>query len=559
MARITLNSFRYRALSWLILGGAVWLPAQAQTPPDAGQTLRELQRPEVAPPRPATPTLSIEGGEEGQAAEGVRFRVAAIRLTGNTRFPAAELEPLVADLAGAEHSLAELQQAARRISGYYRERGFAVARAYLPAQEIKDGVVTIAVLEGELGKHGLDNRARIDDDRLLAMVAAATPAGATVESARTDRALLLVADLPGVGQVAGRLRPGDRVGTSDFIVTTEPGKPIDGEVSLDNYGNRFTGAKRANARLDVNSPLRLGDRLALQATASDAGLAYGRIAWDAPVGNDGLRLGMAYTTSRYELGENFASLDAHGTASTTSLYGSYPLLRSLGNNVYLGGSIERRVLRDRIDATDTATDKVARSAMMELRGDGRDGIGGGGINQWRLAATVGDLAIDSPEALVIDRASARTEGGYEKWVGDLRRLQAITADTTLLLSATGQWAGKNLDSSEKFVLGGASGIRAYPQGEAMGDEGWLARIELRHALLANLQGVLFYDAGGVTINRNRYAAGANSRQLAGHGVGVDLSWQAVKLAAHVAWRDGEAPSSDRDRTPRLWIQASYSF
>jgi len=31
-----------------------------------------------------------------------------------------------------------------------------------------------------------------------------------------------------------------------------------------------------------------------------------------------------------------------------------------------------------------------------------------------------------------------------------------------------QWASKNLDSSQKFGLGGPNGVRAYPSGEGYG-------------------------------------------------------------------------------------------
>ena len=52
---------------------------------------------------------------------------------------------------GSELSLADLQAMAARITKHYRSRGFFVAQAYLPAQDIRDQEVTIAVSEGRLG------------------------------------------------------------------------------------------------------------------------------------------------------------------------------------------------------------------------------------------------------------------------------------------------------------------------------------------------------------------------------------------------------------------------
>jgi hypothetical protein len=71
---------------------------------------------------------------------------------------------------------------------------------------------------------------------------------------------------------------------------------------------------------------------------------------------------------------------------------------------------------------------------------------------------------------------------------------------------SGQTASKNLDSSEKFSLGGINGVRAYPQGEASGDEGYRGTVELRHNVMPNVQATVFYDWGKVTINRNPFGA-----------------------------------------------------
>ena len=53
----------------------------------------------------------------------------------------------------------------------------------------------------------------------------------------------------------------------------------------------------------------------------------------------------------------------------------------------------------------------------------------------------------------------------------------------------GQLAFDNLDSSEKMELGGAYGVRAYPEGEAFGDEGYIATAEAR-LMLDSLTGSL---------------------------------------------------------------------
>jgi hemolysin activation/secretion protein len=92
----------------------------------------------------------------------------------------------------------------------------------------------------------------------------------------------------------------------------------------------------------------------------------------------------------------------------------------------------------------------------------------------------------------------------------LSRLQRLTNADTLSLAVSGQVANKNLDSSEKFSLGGATGVRTYPQGEADGNEGYLASVELRHNLNDALQAILFYDTGAIRINQTPFGVVASN-------------------------------------------------
>ena len=106
--------------------------AQAAPPvPDAGQITREVQKPTpLALPRTTSP-LRVQGADSSplQPNSEVRIPVKSIRVTGSQVFPAHELDALVSDLAGTEQSLAGLDAGAARLTAYYRERGYPVARA----------------------------------------------------------------------------------------------------------------------------------------------------------------------------------------------------------------------------------------------------------------------------------------------------------------------------------------------------------------------------------------------------------------------------------------------
>src|SRR5690606_2831495 len=127
----------------LAIGAGVFALAQAQQQPDSGRILEQLKEtPALPPPKP--PATRIEERPAAKAPEGMRFAVKRLRITGNRAFPEAELLALVKEAEGRTVSLAELNELAGRITRYYRERGYLVARTYIPAQDVTEGNVEIA-------------------------------------------------------------------------------------------------------------------------------------------------------------------------------------------------------------------------------------------------------------------------------------------------------------------------------------------------------------------------------------------------------------------------------
>lgn len=561
---MTFNSLPLSTLASAILlamHGGAW----AQTPPvpDAGQVLRDLRQAPPTPPPQAAPLQRIEESADLSQKGEATVRVKSIAITGNQEIPSAELQPLVAGLIGAERSLSQLNAAARRITAYYRSKGFAVARAFLPAQDITDGAVTIRVIEGRISSHKINNQSLLSDERAQAYLGQVKD-GDVIKSDQIDRGLLLLQDTPGVSTSRATLQPGASVGTSELLIEVNPAKPYSGSVVADNYGSRYTGEFRLAGTFNLVSPLRIGDQLTANVLTSGSNLSFARLAYQLPVGSDGLKVGAAYSDIHYKLGKEFEALQAHGTATSTSVFASYPFIRSQFKNLSGTASYEDKSLKDWVDGTATYTPKKVSVTSLGLSGSLQDALGGGGITGLDLSVAFGSLSINSPTALAIDAASAQSNGSYTRFSYGANRLQRFTDSTFLALSVTGQTASKNLDSSEKFSLGGINGVRAYPQGEASGDEGYRATVELRHNLMPQVQATVFYDVGKVTINRNPFGAPAsNSRNLAGVGVGVNAALGPVQLRSSLAWRtDGGLPTSipaSAAKRPTLWMQASVAF
>src|SRR5690606_39641993 len=128
-------------------------------------------------------------------------------------------------------------------------------------------------------------------------------------------------------------------------------------------------------------------------------------------------------------------------------------------------------LHDQIDLFDYDALKHSRVLTASLTGDFRDGFGGGGVTRFALSYSNGRLSLNGAYDQAIDDITARTAGNFRKLTASALRVQRLTDKFSLHTRVQAQWASKNLDSSEKMGLGGAYGVRGYPQGEASGDEG----------------------------------------------------------------------------------------
>ncbi len=555
--------FKFTLLVAVLVASSQTVLAQGLAPQGAGAQIQQI------PPSPAQerriPDLRLEPRDSPAtpASDQARVMVSALRVTGQTLYSEAELLATTGFSGRGERSLGELRGLAAKIADFYHLKGYFLAQAYLPAQDIKDGEVTIAVVEGRYGSVTLRNNTNLSDS-LATGVLDGLNKGDPVAIAPLEHRLLLLSDIPGV-KVKSTLVPGAAVGESDLVVDLTPGARVNGSVEADNAGNRYTGEVRVGATLNINNLAGRGDVLSFRGMTSGRGMNYGRVSYQMQFGK--ATVGVAYTALDYRLGKEFTSLRANGTAEVASLYASYPLIRSRSTNLYALAGIDAKTFQDRIDSTSTVTDKKAGVAYASLNGNHRDSLGGGGVTSGSLTWTTGEIDIITPAALAADAATARSNGHFDKWAFYIGRLQRVTDRLALYGAVRGQVASKNLDISEKMGLGGMYGVRAYPVGEAYADEGYIASLEARYLLAtpASLPGQLhligFVDGGSVRTNHNPWTNLDNRRTLSGAGVG--LTWADYNnfvVNTYYAWKLGnEKAISAPDKNGRFWIQAIKYF
>lgn len=562
-----------RALAPIAAAAAAWCAAtavQAQQvvpPPSAGDVLRSVQPPVAPVPRPADSNAVqvTKPVPAPSSASTVRFQVRGIKVTGGTVFSNDMLTGLVGDLMGKHVTLADLQAAAQRITDQYEEAGYAVARAVLPEQDIVDGVVEFMVLEGRVGKSNIDNQSLIDNAQVRRMLGD-VPAGSVVHEPSLERRLLLLGETPGASRATVNLQPGATTGDTDLNFLVEPGPRVSGQLDADNHGNRYTGYHRLSSTINVNSPLGLGDQAQVRALLTDENLHNVRVGYRVPVGGSGLTVGASWSELRYELGRRYEYLEARGSARIGSVFASYPIKRSLDTNLLATVTYDDKSFEDRIDSVGPSATTRKDSQLISLSLNAYGNVDTGDLTPATYAAAAvlsrGELDIKTPAVRSNDALTARTDGGFTKLAATGNLTWPVAANWALFGSAYAQFSSKNLDASEKLSLGGATGVRAYPQGETAGDEGYIVSGEVRYTVpLRPVQLAAFVDTGSVRFNQDAYEPGRNRRSLS--GAGASITWAplpAVGLKLMVASRLGsEKVESEPDAATRWWLQGLWRF
>ena len=282
---------------------------------DAGSLLQQRQ----APPRPVrpptqTPSLQTPVQTLSLPSDAV-IQVMRFEIDGNTLVPTDQLLAALSAYQGRRLGFNELQRAAAAVSETYSQAGL-LARAYLPPQDITNGVIKLRVEEALFGTVRVQGAAaRFSAQRASAYVAAQQASASAVRLRNLERALILLGELPGINAQAS-LAPGQVVGQTDLVLNLSDKPVLTGEASVDNHGSRSTGAPRVTVGAGLNSLLGMGDSLSGSFSFSE-GNQYARLGISVPLGVEGWRMAAAVSELRYKLiGSDFQALHAKGNSET---------------------------------------------------------------------------------------------------------------------------------------------------------------------------------------------------------------------------------------------------
>lgn len=488
-----------------------------------------------------------------KTAVGTKFTLSNIRTEHEgIELSEQEIAAITTPLLNHEITAAELSRAVDELTQYARRSGYPAALAYIPEQTAKDGNLLIRFEPGRFDTVRVENNGVLKE-RIAHRPLVRLKQGQIIKAADLEESLRNLRGIPGINANAV-LSPGGEQGTSNLTVKILPRDSNTYVLYTENYGSRAAGRYRYGLQADWKNLGGTGSRLNVGALISNGKQHGGNIAYEIPVGHSMTTLGIAYSHSDYELGSIWSQFGMEGKSDTVSIYGRTPLMNRYVNTMNLVYAYNYRKLSDEFNGMDLG-DRHTYSFSIGVEGTARSSQN---VVNYNTTFHAGTVTPDSAFADVL--ATWRdNKGGFTKGTFDITAVQQLGGPFDAMLKLSGQLAGHKLDSSEHIYLGGARGVRAYPQGEASGDEGLLGTLELRyHTKLPGLTLSLYYDAGTVRVEKN----GNDSQQLSGWGVGVTYNkpndWFArLDYARRIGFDEGL--SDDANSRQRVWFMLGKIF
>lgn len=465
-------------------------------------------------------------------------------------------------------TLGMIETVADTITRFYRERGFILAKAYIPEQKVRDGVVILTLLLGELGEVSVEIEKRVSE-RLVKSVFN-RDMNKPVASWKVEEALYLVNDIPGV-VAQGFFSPGSQVGDTKLSVVMLEEKWYSGNFRLDNHGSEATSENRAYLDINIHNPLGIGDNLYLAVLNSyDPDTStYGAVRYSSFIFTPRLRGDLGFSTNDFVSRNTLQAGEfITGESDVADASISYIFKRSRVKNYNL--SLSYFDIATVLDTNGFLTEQDVERTSLAFNFDV--------LNERRRQLYAGSVAISAADT-VSQTAFGPEDNAESIFNFDLTMLSFFNfpftdKETRLVLKGAGQYAGKRLSNLTQISLTGPTRTRAFGINGFQADDGiyvgvdWIFNLPrfggaelFGEAINRVFQPFVYFDAAYGESSPFVEGQGKDTGQLA--NVGLGLKFNHTNVSGNVLFSE---PIEDEvlgveDQTPisRVYLELQYAF
>ena len=466
-----------------------------------------------------------------------QFKVNEIIFEGNTKVKSASLNTLAESVIGQDIYFEDLLRVAKKITKYYQAKGFLTSYAFIPSQNIKNGVVTICIVESKVDSIDIEGNRWARSWYLKNII--------------MGKNGLREGDVFNAGALQGALR---EINQEDYIeaqsvVSKNDDKtqlkldvkdrfPLKFDFAWDDYGRSYTGVQRASFLLGLDNVTGMGDKI-YGGTILSSGATGVLAGYSVPISPYGTRLSFDFSNSNINLGGPYKFLNVKGKAQSYALRITHPLIENAKTSVvaytgidFVNASTESKLLNSTLSDYNLY---VLRSGFHGMTDD-KNGrwIGTLGFDVGLPGATKGEIR--------------GPQGVFFKLVAGATRVQRLFGRTIGILRVNGQYSPNRLYTAEQMQIGGPYTLRGYQPAELIGDYGVTGTAEIRtpipglRKILPNklkfiddkVRLAVFYDFGWVQEHSHLYDYPQNFLHSVGFGSYISLTdWISLQFGVGI--------------------------
>ena len=487
------------------------LPDQTPAPLPSPDELLNPSREPVTPQKevPVTGTITVN-----------RFEV-----LGSTVFTKAELNQILNSFTKRPITFSELLQARSQITDLYTSRGYITSGAFIPTQNLQNGVVQIQVIEGGLEDIKVTGVERLSPDYVRSRMNIAT--GAPLNRDRLIQALQVLQINPLIASISAELSAGTRAGQNILEVRIKEAKSLEVQLSLDNNRAPSVGSLRRKFQVSEANLTGLGDALNVAYSNTDGSNSYD-LSYTLPINPYNGTIAFAFNNGNSNVLEKpFNILDIYANSTSYDLTFRQPLEQTPSQEIALGF---------------TASYRESLTSLLKIPFPLSAGADDNGVTKTTVLRTFQEFTQRSSQSVISLRSqfslglggvfgsnvnTSFPDSRFVSWRGQSQYVNLLAPDTFLLLRGDLQFGDRALLPSEQIGFGGQDTLRGYRQDVLLGDNGLNLSAELRVPILrvpeweGLLQIVPFVDAAAVWTSSGE--ANSSSNTLLGTGLG--LRWR----------------------------------
>lgn len=447
-----------------------------------------------------------------------------VKVYGATVLSDSEIQSIVVQYLNRNLSFEELRYITQKLTDLYVSKGYVTSGAFVPEQDLSNGIVIVRVIEGSLEEINIEGLTHLSEKYLLSRISLDT--NQVININNLEEKLQLLEENPLIKKVDAKLVQGSNFGQSKLLLNVVEANEWSSNLLFNNYNSASNGEIQGTVAISNKNLIGYGDRIETVYSISE-GFDSINIGYKFPLSSLDNSLSLQYSNGDSEITDStFDDFGIRADAESFLVQFEQPIVKTLDRKIDLFLTFDRRSSNTFIDDdvpfsfTEGPEQGQSKATVFRFGSSWTERSSKTVIS----ANTRFNIGLDLFE--ITNNTDALPDAIFFSWLGQFQFARTLNKkrDALLVIRLVTQLTPDSLLPFEQISLGGANTVRGYRENGEIGDNSVFGTIEghlplVRDSGVGNLKLVPFFDGGRVW-NTN----GSREATLASLGLGLD--WEA---------------------------------